>query len=66
MAAVTDDISRKTWVCICTPLLVGLVCLNDFSWLSFMSVGGILALMAAFASVFAYGMQRLAVRWAAI
>jgi amino acid permease len=55
MAAVTDEISRKAWVCICTPLLVGMVCLNDYSFLSWMSIGGLLALLAAFASVFAYG-----------
>jgi hypothetical protein len=59
MAAVTDEISRKAWVCICTPLLVGMVCLNDYSFLSWMSVGGLLALIAAFASVFAYGMYAL-------
>ena len=55
MAAVTEEISRRMWVIICTPFLAGMVCLNDFSWLSFMSVGAILGVVISFATVYAYG-----------
>lgn len=56
MSAVTYNVSREAWVVMTTAMLLPLVCLNDFSFLSFMSIGAIVCLLLAFATVFAYGM----------
>eukprot|EP00123_Amoebidium_parasiticum_P011885 comp20967_c0_seq1/m.28058 comp20967_c0_seq1/g.28058 ORF comp20967_c0_seq1/g.28058 comp20967_c0_seq1/m.28058 type:complete len:424 (-) comp20967_c0_seq1:171-1442(-) len=55
MYDVTQVLKQRDWVLLGMIPLVCLVCLDDLSFLTWVSIGGIVALFVGFASVFGYG-----------